>query len=106
MFSSPVRKPFAECRNADLVRLHALEWRHDGPVPAADLAGLDATAAELNRRAARADGALIDRLAATAVARRAQARPYGRPGADVEDLGAERLAACRAAGLALEAVRD
>lgn len=76
-----------------LARLHALEWRYDGPLPTGAVATLDVDSAALVRRADIADSALIDRLARDAVAALAAARRDGRPAA--------ALAACRAAGVAL-----
>lgn len=89
-----------------LARLHRLEWRFDGPVPPEFLATLDATPAELVRRAAAADGALIDRLARETVRAAATARggraAHTAPESHPEAL---HLARCRAAGLALRAGR-
>jgi hypothetical protein len=82
-----------------LTRLHALEWRYDGPIPPAALAALAATPAALAARAAAADGALLDRLARDSV--RAVAAARFNHGAAAEEISrAARLAATRAIGLA------
>lgn len=93
----PTRRP-----DGPLARLHQLEWRYDGPVPAEVLSGLDATPAELTRRRAAANGALADRLARDAVHSLAAARCR----MSAEQLrrleqhpAAARLAASRRAGL-------
>lgn len=59
---------------AALARLNALEWCHDGPLPADALALLDATMAGLAARAAAADGILLDRLSRDATRGLAMAR--------------------------------
>lgn len=89
-----------------LARLHRLEWRFDGPIPPEFLATLDDTPAGLVRRAAAADGALIDRLARETVRAAATARggrtAYTAPESHPD---APHLTRCRAAGLALRAGR-
>lgn len=65
----------ASRRRRSLARLHALEWRYDGPLPTGAVATLDADAAELRRRMGAADSALLDRLARDAVAALAARRP-------------------------------
>jgi hypothetical protein len=90
-----------------LARLHQLEWRYDGPVPAGALAALEATPAELDRRRAAADGAVIDLLAREAVRALADARRRldGEPCRRLDPhAAAARLFSCRTAGLALRAV--
>lgn len=98
--------PRRRCADDPLARLHALEWRYDGPLPSGLLAGLDAGPAELAGRAAAADSALIDRLARDAVGALAGARRQT-PVARLDRLACHpaeaRRAACRAAGLALHA---
>ena len=57
-----------------LARLHALEWRYDGPLPADALTALTATPAELAARTGAADGALLDRMGRDAVQALARVR--------------------------------
>jgi hypothetical protein len=98
-------EPFSRRRSdTPLARLHQLEWRYDGPVPAAALAALEATRAELDRRRAAADGAAIDLLAREAVRALADARRRldGEPRRRLDaHPAAARVDLCRAAGLAL-----
>ncbi|GIK98169.1 MAG: hypothetical protein BroJett029_23780 [Alphaproteobacteria bacterium] len=83
-----------------LAGLHALEWRHDGPIPTALLARLDATGEDLARRGAAADEALLDNLAREAVRAVAAARrEAGRAGPDGHP-AATQLTGCRARALA------
>ena len=88
--------------DSSLARLHALEWRYDGPIPSAMLAALDIPAAGLARRDATADEALIDRLARDAVHAVAAARQGKTATIACKPHPATRqLIRCRAAGLAL-----
>jgi len=94
--------------DSPLDRLHELEWRYDGPLPATALAALDATPAELDRRRAAADSAEIDRLARAAVHALADARRHldEEPRRRLDSHpAATRLALCRAAGIALNPAR-
>jgi hypothetical protein len=86
-------------RPQGLARLHALEWRYDGPIPGAVLAALAATPAALAARAAAADGAWLDRLARDSVRALAAAR-FSRGAASQEVPTTARLAEIRAIGLA------
>lgn len=89
-----------------LARLHALEWLYDGPVPAGMLAAVDATPAELGRRAAASDEVVTDRLAREAVWSSAAARRSTRSAAELEaQAGPSRLAVARTTGLLLHAGR-
>lgn len=85
-----------------LSRLHALEWRYDGPLPPAALDRLDQTRDELARRQALAGSALWDDLARGVVRRRALARSRN-PGLDPDRLApgaAHALGDYRRRGLA------
>lgn len=83
-------------RSRALERLHLLEWRHDGPIPAGCL-----PAAPFGDPL-RADGALIDRLAQDGRRAVAEARRQGAPGGlDRGSPAIRQLAASRSAGLAL-----